>query len=255
MISWDGDSTASSVKPGPYVPGDHLRSPRTGYSHHGIYIGDGCVIHYSGFAKAMRKGSIAIATVSEFANCERVEIIPHPNRHYDRETSVQRAYKRLGEDWYNLVVNNCEHFANWCIEGKHESPQVTRVANTVVSASAFAHLRNNPSARNSVLAKLREYRLLSSAPTTDTICTSLPTKMAAQIPRAISYNAGGAMVSSIAPKVASAVGISYGIGVGTVAPAAATAAGLAAATLGLTALPAVALAGAGLGLVKWLWDD
>jgi cell wall-associated NlpC family hydrolase len=28
--------------------GDHLVSPRTGYQHHGLYLGDHQVIHYQG---------------------------------------------------------------------------------------------------------------------------------------------------------------------------------------------------------------
>ncbi|WMX36652.1 lecithin retinol acyltransferase family protein [Aeromonas caviae] len=29
-------------------PGDHLVSPRAGYQHHGLYLGDHQVIHYQG---------------------------------------------------------------------------------------------------------------------------------------------------------------------------------------------------------------
>jgi hypothetical protein len=31
---------------------------------------------------------------------------------------------RLGEQRYNLVFNNCEHFAIWCKTGRHRSTQV-----------------------------------------------------------------------------------------------------------------------------------
>ena len=31
---------------------------------------------------------------------------------------------RLGEQDYNLLFNNCEHFANWCKTGRHRSSQV-----------------------------------------------------------------------------------------------------------------------------------
>ena len=31
---------------------------------------------------------------------------------------------RIGEQRYNLLFNNCEHFANWCKTGRHRSSQV-----------------------------------------------------------------------------------------------------------------------------------
>lgn len=48
----------------------------------------------------------------------------------DKET-VERAMSRLGEDKYNLVTNNCEHFAIWCKTGLSESMQIKQVTYTV----------------------------------------------------------------------------------------------------------------------------
>jgi hypothetical protein len=38
--------------------------------------------------------------------------------------TLQRALGRLGEQRYNLIFNNCEHFAHWCKTGRHRSAQV-----------------------------------------------------------------------------------------------------------------------------------
>ena len=38
--------------------------------------------------------------------------------------TVERARSKLGEDGYNIVFNNCEHFAIWCKTGVKESHQV-----------------------------------------------------------------------------------------------------------------------------------
>ena len=43
---------------------------------------------------------------------------------YSPSETIARAKSRLGEELYNLVVNNCEHFAIWCKTGVHESHQV-----------------------------------------------------------------------------------------------------------------------------------
>ncbi|MFV2047089.1 lecithin retinol acyltransferase family protein [Metabacillus litoralis] len=40
------------------------------------------------------------------------------------EETIQNARKCLGQKEYNLVVNNCEHFAIWCKTGVHQSHQV-----------------------------------------------------------------------------------------------------------------------------------
>ena len=37
---------------------------------------------------------------------------------------VQRAESRLGEQRYDLLTNNCEHFATWCKTGRQESEQL-----------------------------------------------------------------------------------------------------------------------------------
>jgi hypothetical protein len=41
--------------------------------------------------------------------------------------TVRRAMSRLGEQNYNLLFNNCEHFATWCKTGRHRSVQVDSV--------------------------------------------------------------------------------------------------------------------------------
>jgi hypothetical protein len=38
--------------------------------------------------------------------------------------TLRRAMGRLGEQNYNLLFNNCEHFAHWCKTGRHRSGQV-----------------------------------------------------------------------------------------------------------------------------------
>ena len=46
---------------------------------------------------------------------------------YSPKETVSRAYSRLGETSYDLIKNNCEHFAIWCKTGIAESYQVNSV--------------------------------------------------------------------------------------------------------------------------------
>ena len=117
--------------------GDHLVSPRCGYAHHGLYIGNGNVIHYSGYAKIKSDGVIVITSLDEFSQNSTVRIRQHELRLFSREESVERAHTRLGEDWYNILLNNCEHFVTWCIHGLPISRQVNNIILSVVAYKAL----------------------------------------------------------------------------------------------------------------------
>ena len=43
------------------------------------------------------------------------------HRSLDRDLVLSRAQSRIGEEKYNLLTNNCEHFAMWCITGRSEA--------------------------------------------------------------------------------------------------------------------------------------
>lgn len=50
---------------------------------------------------------------------------------YSPDETIQRAKSKLGEKKYNLVANNCEHYAIWCKTGLHESHQVESLLHAV----------------------------------------------------------------------------------------------------------------------------
>ena len=118
--------------------GDHLVSPRFGYTHHGLYIGNGQVIHYSGFVNEFSSGEISITSLDEFSNGNKISIQEHLLRTYNIEESIERAISRLGEDWYNVLLNNCEHFVTWCIVGFPSSSQVNLAVITIAEGYKFA---------------------------------------------------------------------------------------------------------------------
>lgn len=104
--------------------GAHLVSRRTGYSHHGIYVGAGRVVHYAGLCVAPHRGPIEEVALERFAAGYAVEIVAHPHAAYTDREAVARARSRLGEDRYRLLSNNCEHFCTWCVNGQARSEQV-----------------------------------------------------------------------------------------------------------------------------------
>lgn len=106
----------------------HLVSLRTGYTHHGIYVGKGKVIHYAGLGDGPHSGPVEETTLMAFHNGHGFQVRPHESPRFNASEAVERAYSRIGEDVYCLFSNNCEHFVNWCIDGDHASPQVDKVA-------------------------------------------------------------------------------------------------------------------------------
>ena len=101
---------------------DHLQVPRRHglFNHHGIDLGDGTVAHYLEGRKILR------SPVSEFSQGEVVSVLDHADAS-PAGVTLRRAMSRLGEQNYNMLFNNCEHFATWCKTGRHRSEQVDSV--------------------------------------------------------------------------------------------------------------------------------
>ena len=146
--------------------GDVIGVHRIGgvYDHYGIYTGRGKVIHFSNEGSDFG-GDIRVrrATLSQFKNgasnvfvvdfeayrdyVENPELFDFEGLFklaidsffgnemslYSPEETVRRAESQLGREGYNLVFNNCEHFAVWCKTGKRESSQVQRFLEAIVA--------------------------------------------------------------------------------------------------------------------------
>jgi hypothetical protein len=118
--------------------GEHIWVIRPlGYTHHGIDCGDGTVIHFTGEPGKKSDAAVARTSMADFA----LDSIVHV-REYSRkdgpDSVVGRAESKLGSKEYNLVTNNCEHFATWCCTGKTASQQVRMVSSLTSSGAATA---------------------------------------------------------------------------------------------------------------------
>lgn len=126
--------------------GDHIANKRLGglYWHHavvdhveiekGIFI----VLEYSNSAKEFLRGisssseNVGIAQVvrGECQLQDGLYLIKHKDC-LSAEKVVLRARERLGENQYDLLENNCEHFAMWCKTGIKSSEQVKNLLETI----------------------------------------------------------------------------------------------------------------------------
>ncbi|HTJ93066.1 MAG TPA: lecithin retinol acyltransferase family protein [Pararobbsia sp.] len=106
------------------APGAHLVTQRRGYEHHGVYAGNGRVVHYAGYADSAQRAPVEEVTLECFARGQAMWVRLHPFAAYTGDEAVVRARSRLGEDRYRLLTNNCEHFCVWCLFGEARSKQV-----------------------------------------------------------------------------------------------------------------------------------
>ena len=104
--------------------GAHMVTPRRGYTHHGIYVGFGRVVQYGGLARGLGHGPVEEVSLAQFAQGRPIRLRLDESRWPDRDEVARRARSRLGENRYNLLTNNCEHFCEWCVRDEHRSYQV-----------------------------------------------------------------------------------------------------------------------------------
>ncbi|HEY6514039.1 MAG TPA: lecithin retinol acyltransferase family protein [Burkholderiaceae bacterium] len=118
----------------PFAIGAHLVTPRRGYSHHGIYVGHGRVVHYAGWSRAVLSARpVEEVSLEEFGGDHGVFALAHSPANFAPAEVVARARSRLGENSYRLTTNNCEHFCHWCRSGEARSDQVERLLGFVAA--------------------------------------------------------------------------------------------------------------------------
>ena len=112
--------------------GDHIRVSRTLYNHHGVFISDDEVIHFTGQdsdnVMDWSKNEVIRTSIDEFLRGGRLEVKEYKEDEledlYPVDHIVHYARGCLGDRGYHLVINNCEHFANLCTLGRFRSKQV-----------------------------------------------------------------------------------------------------------------------------------
>ena len=113
--------------------GDHIYVRRKGllYSHHGIYAGEGTVIHYKGAEKEKKDAVVRETGMENFLNGGKMKRRDYKKRLPHTE-SLRIARDHLSNSDYSLAFNNCEHFATYCATGKKKSIQVRKVVGGIV---------------------------------------------------------------------------------------------------------------------------
>lgn len=115
--------------------GDHIRVSRGLYTHHGVFITKDEVIHFTGEENDnvldWSKNEVIQSPLERFLLGGQLEVKVYTNEEledlYPVQEIIQYARHCVGDRGYNLVLNNCEHFANTCTLGRFRSRQVENV--------------------------------------------------------------------------------------------------------------------------------
>ena len=99
------------------------------FLHYGTEIAGGAITENTFFHGCRRVGSH-----EEFARGRVTWVRPSDVPAEQRAETARRAESRIGERAYNLLWNNCEHFANWCATGIAWSQQVLVALRKIIGA-------------------------------------------------------------------------------------------------------------------------
>jgi hypothetical protein len=107
--------------------GAHLVTPRIGFVHHGIYVGQGKVVHCGAVSAFVPRGPVEEVCLAYFSRGRPISVRSGLPVRFTAQEVMARARSRTGEDSYRLFTNNCEHLCEWCLRGRYRSYQVERL--------------------------------------------------------------------------------------------------------------------------------
>lgn len=120
-------------------PGDMIRIRMGSFFHYGIFVSEEEVIQFGHPLRdrtAVNPGEdihVFVTTAAEFATGSVIEVarlnFRERLRRFSRQKTISIARQHLGESGYDILHNNCEHFANLCVFGKKTCSQADQVLN------------------------------------------------------------------------------------------------------------------------------
>ncbi|MEW7857408.1 lecithin retinol acyltransferase family protein [Pseudomonas chlororaphis] len=231
-----------------YPTGTHLIVGRGVYTHHGIFVGRNRVIHYSGMGSGLHKGCIESTSLEAFLQGKNARIKTYRKVYFRGPEICRRARSRLGEDQYNLVFNNCEHFANWCATDRHTSEQIDAATQRLGTAAATHLLMRQLTKQTAEQTTKALLTQGSAAIARKMLAGQAASTAATQVARSLTSQALAKGVVSTTSGLAAAGGTS------SLTAASLSAVGLAGGTALAPALATVAVAAGAAYLVGSFWD-
>ncbi len=116
--------------------GDIIRVKFSSFYHYGIYLDDDNIVQF-GLSPVLisiadsKNVKVCLSNMDTFLNGEFLEVGVLDKKELKNRRSVddieKTALSRIGEGGYNILYNNCEHFAYECVFGQKYCSQTERV--------------------------------------------------------------------------------------------------------------------------------
>lgn len=128
------------MKWAPTLPdkGDIIRVKHRFYYHYGVYIDDSNIVQFGLAEDAVGKAEdirVLSSNVSEFAKGGEVECAVLSKAEKTKRKSPEEicayATAHIGEGDYNILHNNCEHFAYRCVFGENTAPGMDSIRDKI----------------------------------------------------------------------------------------------------------------------------
>ncbi|WP_446898607.1 lecithin retinol acyltransferase family protein [Clostridium sp. LBM24168] len=104
------------------------------YDHYGVYVGNNRVIHYCSSNGRVSDTEIQETNIYPYFNKDKYFVLDlGEGAKFSSYETVKRAKSRLGEKNYNLLQNNCEHFAVWAKTGSSRSYQLDKLSSSEIA--------------------------------------------------------------------------------------------------------------------------
>jgi len=122
-------------------PGDMVRvKVNSQMDHYGVFVSDSEVIQF-GKNPSLRLGLadtdvfVCATDIDEFRDGGYPEFadlsFSEKLKRFKTDKIIENARSRIGEGGYNIIYNNCEHFAYECIFGKKYSSQAEKAKEVI----------------------------------------------------------------------------------------------------------------------------
>ena len=117
------------------------------YYHYGIALDENTVVHFTALKDDMTSNKkdmkILETSLDRFLLGGQLEVQVPFDSCYSRDQVAEKAKRwvncvQFRGKYYNLVTNNCEHFARYCYYGSHKSNQVIQAAAAATVLGAVA---------------------------------------------------------------------------------------------------------------------
>jgi|LSQX01.2.fsa_nt_gb hypothetical protein len=119
--------------------GDHIRVKRDYYYHHGVYIGNDTVVHFTGpendSISKPNEVKVMKTSIDFFAKDGVVEkAFPSVAELFfvrNKKEAIKNAIQCIGNGNYDFLHNNCEDFANHCCYKKKLTSQIEKIKESI----------------------------------------------------------------------------------------------------------------------------